>query len=217
MAAAPTSTFRLVLWPSIVTLLISIARLVGEREGWMPTASGGSFAWLGISWFGFAMGVWFGWRLRRGGDGPRIGKAWAWSLLTLLVFVGTAAWQLADISRTDSSAAALVPLRAAVLAIVAVAVPLALLQFVIWPRLAWTLLAYAIPARITVFFIAWYAKSQEWDSHYTKFGPAGILRDLPGTLESAAISQLGFWVPLTMVIGTVLGCITFGRARQPAG
>ena len=45
-----------------------------------------------------------------------------------------------------------------------------------------------------------------------KFGPMGIEREGMGeTLFSAAIAQIGFWVPFTIVGGVLAGCLAIGR------
>ena len=69
-------------------------------------------------------------------------------------------------------------------------------MFVVWHRLAWTLLLYAIPARVTVVAFTWLAKQNGWDTHYTKFGPAGIERPMGETIAAASLAQLGFWIPV---------------------
>lgn len=207
------SVFRLILWPSILTLLVNVGRLIGQRQGWISTQSGGGGELLGIVWLPFVFGPWFAWRLRRQGSHPRVARSWLWPLLALLAVVGVAMWQFSGIDRTDGSQEARQPLRAAVLTIVAVAVPMALLQFAVWSRLVATLFAYAFLARLTVVAITWYAKSEQWDSHYVKFGPAGIQADMAGTIQSASIAQLGFWVPFTVLTGTLLGCVFFGRRK----
>ena len=60
--------------------------------------------------------------------------------------------------------------------------------------------------------LTWLAKSEGWNTHYTKFGPQGFERDLPSTLASASLAQLGMWVPLTVVFGCVVGTL-FARRR----
>jgi hypothetical protein len=207
------SLLRLILWPTIVTFLVNVARLVVEQQKAGTTASGGAGYWLGITWLPLVFGGWFGWQLRRQGSPPTLRPAWVWSLIALLAVAGVAVWQFSQIDRTDSSPSAMPPLRAAVLTIVAVAIPLALLQFAVWRRLALTLLLYGLVARATVVVLTWVAKSNEWDTHYTKFGPGGIQVDMADTMVSATIAQLGFWVPFTIVAGTLAGAIVGGRRR----
>lgn len=80
MDHANAPLLRLIFWPSLVTLLVSIARLVAEVQGWTTTMSGGSGALLGITWLVFVFGGWFGWRFGRAGSAPRVRRAWLWSL-----------------------------------------------------------------------------------------------------------------------------------------
>lgn len=214
MTTTTPTLFRLLLLPSVLTLLVSIARLVSEVQGLGTTQSGGAGFWLGISWLAPVFGGWFGWRLARGGSAPTLSRAWLWALVALLAIVGTAVWQFSQIDRTDRTDAAMAPLRSVVLTIVAVAIPMALLQFAVWRRLATALLLYGLIARATVVALTWLAKSQGWDTHYQKFGPGGIEVDMERTLVSATIAQLGFWVPFTIVTGTLVGCLVGGRRRS---
>jgi hypothetical protein len=210
------STFRLILIPSVVTLLVSVLRIVGERQGWFPTKEGGFGVWLGIFFFGLLFAAWFAYRLRGAGSGPRVGRPWLWSLLALLpVFVafGLTAPGLLDQEANEAGYAAL---RTSALAAIATASVAAIVQFVVWPRLAWTLLCYAVPARLTVIALTWIAKDNEWDTHYTKFGPKGWTFDMEGTMSRTVLMQLGFWVPFTIATGTLLGIVLFARRRAGA-
>lgn len=213
MNATNPLLLRLVLWPSVLTLLISIARLVTQVEGMTPTASGGGGVLLGITWLVFVFGGWFGWRLSRAGSAPRVRRAWLWALLTFLLMAGTVAWRFSQVDRGDTSEAAFAALRVHVGIGAGVAVLMALLQFVLWPRLATVLLVYGLCARVPVVALTWLAKHNGWDTHYTKFGPAGIERDMTETVLSASLAQFGFWVPFTIVAGTVVGCLVGGRRR----
>ena len=62
--------------------------------------------------------------------------------------------------------------------------------------------------------ITWLAKNQGWDTHYTKFGPKGWTFDMAGTMTRTAVMQLGFWIPITIVFGTLLGVVLFGRGKK---
>ena len=216
-AAAP-STFRLILVPSIVTLLVSVLRFVGETKGWFPVAAGGSATWLGITWFGLAFALWFAHRLRRAGSAPRGSRTWLCSVVSLLPLVAVAAWRVPNVLAMEGDEAGLDYLRATAIMFAVAGCFAAVVAFVVWPRLAWTLLVYAIPARLTVVVLTWIDKDQDLKLHYTKFGPKGFERDMEGTIVSASIMQLGFWVPFTIFAGTLLGVVFFGRsgARQQA-
>lgn len=206
------STLRLILWPSLITALVSTARLVAEVNGWVPPKSGGALHPLGISWLAVVFGGWFGLRLRRAGSAPRIQPAWPWSLIGFAAIVASVGWQFGPLLDAQPSEETFAKLRSAVLTLAAITSTLMAGMFVLWPRLAWTMLCYALPARALVVAFTWLAKQMDWTTHYTKFGPPGIERDMPSTMLSAAIAQGGFWVPWTVVAGFLLGA-TFGRKR----
>ena len=62
---------RLVLWPALLTLAVTLLRLVGELRGWSPEyfsrLPGGGLSPLGITWLAPLVGFYFGWRLERAG------------------------------------------------------------------------------------------------------------------------------------------------------
>lgn len=205
MSDPKRSTLRLILWPSLITLAISVARCTLQVRSDLSTASGGSLLPLGISWLGFVFGGWFALRLP---GRPRTGKAWLLCLVALLALVTAVGIGFGGIDRVDRSEAAFESLRVTVLAMVGVSCAGASLCFYAWPRLALVCLAYAVPARLTVLAITALAHQQSWDTHYTKFGPAGIeLEGLGETMLSASAAQLGFWVPWTVITGSLTGCL----------
>ncbi len=65
------STFRLVLVPGLITLAVTLLRLVGELNGWSPTLfsseAGGGGAVIGITWLVPLFGIYFAWKLFRSG------------------------------------------------------------------------------------------------------------------------------------------------------
>ena len=206
------STFRLVLGPLLLTTLVCVVRLVGEVQGWISPRSGGALHPLGISWLAFVFGVWFAVRLQRDGSAPRLEWSRTVATLPLLGLSAAVAWQFGPFAGQPADDATFGRLRIAVLILVTLASTAAAVAFAVWPRLAWTMLAYALPTRLVVFLITWFAKVQGYDTHYVKFGPPGIERDLPDTLLATALAQGGFWVPFTVVCGVALG-VWFARSR----
>lgn len=203
---------RLLLWPSLITAAISVFRLVAEVNGWLSNSSGGRLVPLGITWCIFVFGSWFGWKLAAVDAGPRVRPAWPWALLAFVATAATVAIGFRPLLGGDQSDATFAAVRVVVLTGAGVATLAALAMFAVWPRLAWVLLLYALPARALVVALTWLAKTQGWNTHYAKFGPTGIERDLPTTMVSASIAQFGFWVPFTIVGGTLAGTL-FGRRR----
>ncbi len=73
-----TSPGKLILVPAVITLAITLLRLVGELQGWSPglfsRAAGGGGALVGISWLVPIFGAWFGWKLAKAGGAPGQGR-----------------------------------------------------------------------------------------------------------------------------------------------
>lgn len=216
MSQEPT-TLRLVLGPLLLTTVVSVTRLVGEVQGWISPRSGGALHPLGISWLAFVFGAWFAIRLRCFGSAPRFAWSRTVATLTLLGLAAAVAWQFGPFAGQPADDATFGRLRSAVLILVGLASAAATLAFVVWPRLAWTMLCYALPARLVVFLITWFAKVQGYDTHYVKFGPPGIERDLPDTLLATALAQGGFWVPFTVVCGVAVGVWCASSRTSSAG
>lgn len=212
------STFRLLLWPSLITLAISCLRLTGEVQGWLHAKSGGGGQLLGIAWCMFVFGAWFATRLARAGSTPRFTPTWPFGVGLLLLQVGSMMWAFGNVSQEppiDDAAreAAMAVLRASVTQLAICTSVLGACAFVIWPRLCWTLLLYGLGARATVVALTWLAKTKGWDTHYTKFGPQGFERaGMADTMVGASLAQFGIWVPLTIVTGTFAGA-WFARRR----
>ena len=71
-AATPGAPLRsLLLWPTLLTLAVTLLRFPGELRGWSPEyfsrLPGGGLSPLGITWLAPLVGFYFGWRLERAG------------------------------------------------------------------------------------------------------------------------------------------------------
>lgn len=213
MSESPPTPLRAVAVPVLLTIAVSIARHVLEATGVAHSLTGGRLYPLGITWLVFVFGAWFAWRLARDGGAPRVRRAWPWALVPLLALMGTAVGLFAQIDPADRSDAAFASLRTSVRIIAAVAAVGAVVAASAWPRLAVHLFVYGLLVRAVVVVQTIVAKQLGEDTHYTKFGPAGIERDLPDTIASAALAQFGIWVPFTILAGTLAGCLVAGRRR----
>jgi hypothetical protein len=203
--------------PLLVTTALSAVRLLGEVQGWFHTHSGGRLHPLGITWCIFVFGAWFGWRLSRQGSAPRVRLPWLWALLAMAAAVAAAIHGFRPLVGADRSEATFGAVREAVVVIVTVTAIGGASMFLVWPRLAQLLLCYGLGARAVVLVLTWLAKGQGWDTHYTKFGPPGIERESIGaTMLAAGFAQLGFWVPFTILGGT-LAATVFGRLSRSRG
>ena len=86
------STLQLILVPSIITLGITILRLVGELQHWptpwFSTTAGGGLAIIGISWLPLIFGPHFAVKLAGKGEGPAsTGKSIAFPVVGLLILI----------------------------------------------------------------------------------------------------------------------------------
>jgi hypothetical protein len=194
--------------PAIITLVITILRLVGELQHWpapwVSPAAGGGGAIIGISWLPVLFGPYFAWKLAAAGDGPAsVGKAIGMSALGVLVLV------LGGIGFGVGLTKHMVPL-------VLVGFVLALASAFV-PRLGWrsfgnALLAYAFAARIPVLIVMFIAMSanggQGWGTHYDVAGPGFTVTSFAQKfIDLAVFPQMSLWIGWTATIGGVLGSI----------
>jgi len=208
--------------PALVTLGITILRLVGELEHWpkpwFSAAAGGGGAIVGISWLPIIFGPYFALKLAGAGDRPSsIGKAIGFAFLGLVVlFLG--GW-VAEASFAHHPNVALIGL---LLMLASAFVP-----GIGWRSLGNALLAYAFAARIPVVIVMWLAMRGNgglgWGTHYDaappNFPPQSFAAKF---LHLAVFPQMTLWIGWTVVLGSILGGIVAGLSRRgkqvaPAG
>ncbi len=221
-SGSSVSIGKLIMVPALITLAITILRLVGELQHWpapwFSNAAGGGGAIVGISWLPFIFGPYFAWKLAAAGDEPAsAGKAIGMSALGLVVLI------LGGIASFVGFSKHMTP-------------PL-LLGFVIMlasaflPRLGWrsfgnALLAYAFAARIPVLIVMYIAMSanggQGWGTHYDVAGQGFVVTSFAQKfVDLAVLPQMSLWIGWTAVIGGLLGTIVTalfhpGRHAAPA-
>jgi hypothetical protein len=214
MALSRTSLGRLILVPALITLAVTLVRLVGELSRWSPSlfnrAPGGPGALVGIVWLIPVFGIYFALRLARTGDRPTgVGRTLAWAALALVL--NTAVF-IASIKLFPLSPVVQLGLftLGSWLAI-AVARPG-------WPALWRVLLAYALAARIPVLVVMFFAIFLGWDTHYAKPRP-----DFPPMghwglfFWTAFLPQMSVWIYLTIVGGMIFGALALGVRRLLSG
>ena len=214
MAIPRPSIGRLILVPALITLAVTLLRLVGELARWSPSLfnrePGGPGALVGIVWLIPVFGIYFALRLAREGERPPgVGKAIGWSLLAFLVNTGLL---IASVKLLPTSPVAQLAIFAAGSWIsIALARPG-------WPALWRVLLAYGLAARIPVLIVMFLAIFLGWDSHYAKprpdFPPMG-----PGGLFfwTALLPQMSIWIYLTIVGGILFGAVAVAVRRLVGG
>jgi len=213
------SISSLIVIPALITLAITILRLVGELQHWpkpwFNAAAGGGLAIVGISWLPIIFGPYFALKLAGAGDPPSsVGKAigLAFAGLGVMVLGGVIAGVLQHLHQEAlSSIGELVMLAGAFVTRLG------------WRSLGNTLLAYALAARIPVVIVMLIAMlgngGNGWGTHYDVV-PNFPYHSLAAKFVLAAVvPQLTFWIGWTVVVGTIFGSIAVAlgyRGKQAA-
>ena len=199
--------WNLIMVPAVITLAITILRLVGELQGWpspwFSKAAGGGLAIVGISWLPILFGPYFAWKLAAAGDGPSSsGKPIAAAVVSAVIFVlGGMLF-----GRTIQHPSFLT-LLALILQLVAAFVP-----GIAWRSLGNTLLAYAFAARIPVLIVMFIAMSanggQGWGTHYDVVPPEYHGFSLVHKfVYFAFLPQMTLWIGWTVAVGALVGTV----------
>jgi len=220
----PRGILSLVLVPALLTLVVTIVRLVGERSDWMPVLFNThgpdpeqQQALFGITLLIPVFGFWFGFKLRRDTGGPANLMG---SVLQYVIAIGvlaggffaakTLGWFVMP-SKEQPGA----PVGMGVVAGLMAAVFLIVLTA--WPRLSSTLLVYALLARLPVVGITFLAVANNWGTHYEKLPP---FFQVPEGMDKAmflSMPQLVFWPVVTMLVGGLCGCLGAALAGKKKG
>jgi hypothetical protein len=207
---------RLALLPALISLAVTLLRLVGEREGWSQAwfsratgdiVPGGAFAWIvGITWLAVPFGVYFAWRLLASGHPPeRPVRAAGVALVVLVALYLAPRPVLGLVDRIVP-----LPFPPVLILVWAIAAAAAAAAWAQWPVLARTLCAYGILSRLPVTIVMFLAMSGNWGTHYDYVGmPAPFQMPFwPRFLWLAFFPQLIFWVAFTIVAGVASGTVT---------
>jgi hypothetical protein len=210
-SSTQTGVPQLILVPSLITLAVTILRLVGERQGWpailFSRAAGGGGALVGITWLPLIFGPYFALRLAKHQTAPLpVGRSFGFALLGLVVFFLGARIAF-------SPPLALSVRLAGGYLIIAVA---AMLPVWGWPALGKVLLAYAYAARIPVAVVVYLALRGNWGTHYDALpaGYAGSTTLGARFLYGGLLPQLIYWIGYTVIAGSLLGIIALALPRR---
>jgi hypothetical protein len=207
----PTPAGRLVLVPALLTLAVTLLRLVGELMDGPPVlfsrAVGGGAAAVGIIWLVPVFGLYFARRLAREGERVSAGRAAGYAALGLLAFAALAA---AGFQRPTASPSQFLLIGAGAALGIAVSRRG-------WPRLWRVLLAYGLAARIPVAVVVLLAILGGWNTHYD-VPPPGLpdLSPLDRWVAIGLVPQLTIWMALTVLLGTLCGaaCLALVPPRR---
>jgi len=213
---------KLILVPAVITLAVTLLRLVGELQGWSPTLFNRgdkpfSPSLVGIVWLVPVFGAWFGWKLTRAGSGPRsLGRAFgltfaALAVLPLAAFLAPKAGLVTEHLWRPN-----VPLTESftILSVFVVAFFVGIaIGILAWPALGRTLLAYGLAARIPIALLMLVAMLGNWGTHYDA-RPSYQMSALGWWLAIGLVPQLSFWMWYTIVFGALFGIVTAAIARR---
>ncbi len=213
-----TSIMSLILIPALITLGVTILRLVGELQHWprpwFDNAAGGGAALVGISWLPIIFGPYFALKLAGAAEGPlSMGKAIGFAVFGLIVlFLG--GFLLAS-TFSHPSALSLVGFLVMLVA--------AFIPRMSWRSLGNVLFAYAFAARIPVLIVMFFAMRGNggagWGTHYDASAP--MFAHAPfftKFLYEAVLPQMTMWIGYTVVVGSLIGIIATAvrLRRRPA-
>ncbi|HZP00688.1 MAG TPA: hypothetical protein VFD30_10370 [Terriglobia bacterium] len=204
------SILRLVLIPGLITLGVTILRLVGELQHWSKVlfnpAPGGGGGIVGIVWLVPIFGIYFALKLAAAGDRPKsLGKAVVWVVVGLVLMVGGGV--LGGLSQFRN---ALLGFGGLVLMAAAVVIPI-----LGWPALTKALIAYGYLARIPVAIIMFFAIRANWGTHYDAPPPGFPEMGFWGKyIMIGLVPQLVLWIAFTVILGSLLGIIVAAIASR---
>jgi hypothetical protein len=224
MSNKPQGIWSLVLVPAVITLVVTILRLVGELQGWndmlfsnVAPGDDPKPGFVGIAWLMPVFGFWFGWKLRRAtGEPANVGRAAILFATGVAVLVGGFVVLMATelITMPDKENPAEPTGLGYSLAVTALSLVVA---YVAWPRLARTLLVYGLLARIPVVIVTWLALENDWQTHHTKLPVGTVLPDGVGKFAFLAMPQMTVWILATMLLGGLFGCLAAKLASRRSG
>lgn len=204
-----TTVGRMILVPALVTLGVTVLRVAGELASGPSTlfsrAVGGGAAVVGIVWLVPVFGAWFARRLAMD-DAASPGRTAGFAVAGLAAFAVLAA---AGFARPVASLSQFALIAAGAWIGIAVARRG-------WPRLADTLLAYGLAARVPVIVVILVAILNGWNTHYDSPPPG--LPDLGPIARWTAIGvipQLTIWMAFTVIVGALAGAAALALSRRP--
>ena len=202
---------QLIFIPSVITLAITILRLVGELQHW-PTSlfnpsAGGPGSIIGIVWLVPILGVYFAIKLSAAGQGPvSAGKVIGFAVLAFAVTFAGGFIGFGMKAEFPGKLAIGLLLTAAGGAI----------PFFAWPALWKVLVAYGYAARIPVVILMYFAIRGNWGTHYDVL-PPGFPADTPfwsTYFQIAFVPQMLFWIVFTIIVGSLFGGVAVAVAHR---
>ncbi len=198
------TVWQLIMVPALITLVVTIVRLIGELQQWSPrffsTEEGGGLAIVRIVWLVPIFGMYFALKLSHQDAGPDSnGKALGLNILGILIAIGGVfllnKWEY---------------LGYLVFLVSWIAFALS------WGNLTKTLFSYGYAARIPVLIVMLIATAKNWTSHYNGYPSGPLFTTFGGKIwHGAVLPQMIFWITYTVAIGGLFGVVTAFFVKKP--
>ena len=190
--------------PAVLTLAITLLRLIGELQNWpsalFSKAPGGAGAIVGIVWLVPIFGIYFASVLARSGTAPGAGRVIGYSLLAFAL-VAASAFTAVGLLKLSQNGQFLVIFLACVLA--------AWVAYLGWPALGRALLTYGLLARVPVAIVMLVAIFANWGTHYDVPPPNfPAMEPFLKWVYIGFLPQMFLWVPFTMFVGGLFAGFT---------
>lgn len=205
------TTTRLILIPAVITLVVTVLRLVGELQHWpspwFKSGAGGGGAIVGIAWLPIIFGPYFALKLHDAGSSSKgTGKTVGMILLGIVLFVAGG----------FLLGAPMVTFPGHEILGLLVVVAAGLMPIMAWPALTKTLIAYGYAARIPVAIVMYLALRGQWGTHYDALPPNynGPTSFLGMYVLIALLPQLIGWIAYTVLVGGLAGAIATAVVRR---
>lgn len=214
-----SGVFLAIVIATLLSLIVTGVRLVGELQGWAPSvfnrAAGGGGSWLGITWLVPLFGFWFGRSLAKGGSRPgSTGRAILLPIVGMAIVAGMF-WYFSPGAGEGGQDATLSAdeWRTRILVMMGIAAAAGLTMLAAWPRAWFMLVVYGYLARLPVAAIQYFAIDKGWDTHFAKGAP-NVPQEV--TLYGLTMAQCVFWpLGFTTLVGGLFAA--FGAATVKKG
>jgi hypothetical protein len=211
VAVKTPSIARLIAVPAVISIAVTVLRLVGELLHWPKPLVNSDVcgkAILGVIWLVPIFGIYFAVSLFHAGDTPqRFGRP-------LLLAISGLALKLAGTFVMESRAMTYAPRLSMNFIVTVIGV---VLSAIAWPTLAKVLLAYGYLSRIPVAIVQYLAMRGRWGTHYDALDPGfPAIGFWPTFLRVSVVPNIFFMETYTEIVGTLVGIAAvavLGRVR----